>query len=99
LPLPPPAEPDNIVAAEDGLWNIRGTCTPGAIVLINNVNSGVITGTEDNDHNGRYFVQVAADKCDVGEVWELLDTSVSNSTYFLIQPLTAGLPDDDECKP
>ena len=100
LPLPPPAEPDSILpGSEKGVWSIRGNCSPGAIVLINNLNSGTITGTEDRDHNGRYFVQVPAEECDVAEVWELIDTTVSNSTYFVIQEVTAGLPNDDVCQP
>ena len=46
LPLPPPEEPTSISAsAVEGYWDVRGQCTPGAVVLVKNVATGVIAGT------------------------------------------------------
>lgn len=99
LPLPPPAEPDQITLSAEGVWDVRGTCTPGATVLIQNVSTGVIFGTEDQDYNGRYFLQVDAQACDVAEVIEIVDSTVSSATYFVLESVTNSVPDSDVCTP
>lgn len=98
LPLPPPDPPDSVEAAnEPGAWNLRGSVTPGAVVLVKNLNTGVITGTEDDQASGRYFMRVDANQCENGEVWELLGSEVSRSTTFPFVPTVAGVPDLSVC--
>jgi len=98
LPLPPPDEPESIqIAAVDGMWDVRGNCSPGAVVLVENVATGEIFGTEDRDYDGEYFVRVAADTCDVGEIYELLDSNVSATTVFVFEPVTNGVAEGDSC--
>ena len=99
LPLPPPAEPDQITLSETGTWDVRGGCTAGSTVLIQNVSTGVIFGAEDKDFNGRYFVQVEGEACDVAELIEISDSHVSSPTYFVLEPVTTSVPDSDACAP
>jgi hypothetical protein len=94
LPLPPPETPDAVGASVDaGVWEVRGSCTPGATVLIRNVNTGVISGTEDKNNDGRYFIRVDAEACDGAEVFEIVDTTTSDASFFLIEPTTNGVGD------
>lgn len=91
LPVPPPDEPENIGLAEDGLWDVRGHCTPGAVVLVKNLDTGIITGVEDRDANGQYFLRVEGALCDRAEVWEIIDDDVSGRTFFTLEPKVDGL--------
>lgn len=95
LPLPPPEAPDSIAMSQElGMWDIRGSCTPGARVLITNPRTGVITGREDTDNDGRYFIQIDADLCDNAEVSEVVGGKTSDSTFFVVEPVTNGMGDD-----
>ncbi|MEQ9325201.1 MAG: hypothetical protein RIF41_38905 [Polyangiaceae bacterium] len=95
LPLPPPEEPTSISAsAEDGYWDVRGQCTPGAVVLVKNIATGVIAGTEDDDADGRYLVRLEGDVCDPAEVTEIIESESSPATFFVLQPVTNSTPDD-----
>ena len=91
LPVPPPDAPENVGLGDDGLWEVRGRCTPGAIVLVRNLDTGAITGVEDRDANGRYLVRVAGELCARAEVWELIGDDVSGATFFLLEPKDDGL--------
>ncbi|MEM9694503.1 MAG: hypothetical protein AAGA56_18280 [Myxococcota bacterium] len=85
LPLPPPDRPESITASVDaGFVDIRGRCTPGATVLIENLETGVITGTDDRDEDGDYFIRLEGDGCDRAEVWEVIDNTISSATPFTI---------------
>ncbi len=93
LPLPPPEQPDSIgLSADVGEWSVRGSCAPGAVVLVRNLETGVISGTEDKDSDGRYLVRVEANKCDSAEVFQLLDNDVSDGTFFIVESLVNGEP-------
>lgn len=92
LPLPPPEEPDGIELAEDGLWHVRGSCTPGAMVLVQNLATGAIDGIEDKNADGRYFIRVPGELCDPAEVFEVIDDTTSDRTFFLLEPKGDGLP-------
>ncbi len=96
LPLPPPEEPDAISESgtADGFWEVRGTCTPGARVLVKNLATGVIAGTDDKDHDGHYFIRIEAEICDAAELYEVVGNSTSDGTFFVIQPQVNGQPDD-----
>ncbi len=94
LPLPPPEEPDALAeSAEPGMWDVRGECAPGALVLIKNLDTGVIAGTEDKDGDGRYLIRIEATVCDGAEVTQLLGNDVSGGTFFVVEPLINGMPD------
>src|SRR5687767_13877147 len=80
LPLPPPEEPDSITTSEEGVFEVRGSNTPGSVVLIKNVNTGVISGVEDKDSDGRYFIRVEGETCDGAEVYEIVGTDTSDTT-------------------
>ena len=96
LPLPPPEEPDSIIASsEEGVWEVRGTNTPGAVVLVKNLNTGVIAGAEDKDADGRYFVRITGSVCDGAEVSEIVGTDTSGTTFFVLEGLIAGEPAGD----
>ena len=96
LPVPPPDEPQGVSLGADGLWDVRGECSPGAVVLVRNLDTGVITGVEDQDADGRYFLRVAGDLCARAEVWEVVDDDVSGRTFFLLEPKVNGVP-SGEC--
>ena len=91
LPLPPPDPPETMSAGTDGTWELRGGCTPGAVVLVKNLATGVIAGTEDRDHDGRYFVRVGATECDGAEVYELVGSTSTDHTFFIIEETVAGV--------
>lgn len=96
LPLPPPEAPDAIgLSDEAGVWEVRGTNTPGSVVLVKNLNTGVIAGAEDKDSDGRYFVRIAGSLCDGAEVYEIIGTDTSGTTFFLLEGLVNGEPSGD----
>jgi hypothetical protein len=96
LPLPPPEEPDAISASdEEGVWEVRGSNTPGAVVLVKNLNTGVIAGSEDKDGDGRYFIRIAGSLCDGAEVSEIIGDDTSDSTFFLLEDVVNGEPAGD----
>jgi len=96
LPLPPPEAPDSVSESSvgDGVWDVRGVCTPGARVLVKNTETGVIAGRDDDDYDGHYLIPIQADLCDFAVVYELVDDNASDGTGFTIQPTVNGLPDD-----
>lgn len=95
LPLPPPEAPTSVTAGtEEGFWDVRGQCTPGAVVLVKNLATGVIAGTEDDDADGRYLVRIEGELCDPAEVTEIVESDSSDATYFVLQPVTNSEPDD-----
>ena len=93
LPLPPPEAPDSIAMSQPGLWDVRGSCTPGARVLIT-LEDGTITGREDTDNDGRYFIQIQAELCEGAEVTEVVGGKASDATFFVVEPVTNGMGDD-----
>jgi hypothetical protein len=94
LPTPPPEAPDAIGLSQDeGFWDIRGSCTPGAKVLVKNLQTGAISGREDADNDGRYLIRMEADLCDHAQVSEVVGNTSSDATFFIIQPVENGLPD------
>jgi hypothetical protein len=93
LPLPPPEEPDSVtLSAETGAWEVRGSNTPGAVVLVKNLSTGVIAGVEDKDADGRYFIRVAGEECDGAEVYEIVGTDTSDTTFFILEEVVNGQP-------
>jgi hypothetical protein len=98
LPLPPPSAPLNIAKAQEaGHWQLRGTCADGATVLVKNEATTRITGVEDSDGDGRYFITVEAKECDRAEVWQIVGTEVSIATSFVIEPTLNGVPTGSTC--
>jgi len=99
LPLPPPDSPDHIglASGETSVWEVRGHCSPGAVVLVENLATGVISGMVDADSTGSYFLRVEASQCDDAAVWELLGDNVSDHAFFVIQETIGGIPTSDDC--
>jgi hypothetical protein len=98
LPLPPPEAPDFIESLAGGEWSVRGECTPGAIVLVKNNATGVIAGITDIDRDGRYTVTIKANECDLAQVWENINGTVTSATAFVVRPQVKGVPSDNKCK-
>lgn len=100
LPLPPPDEPESI-RGNDGEteWEVRGTCTPGALVLVRNIDRGTIDGADDQNADGRYFVRVRGAACAACEVFELVDGDISPATFFVLEPRENSLGDDSCAAP
>ncbi|MGK4004322.1 hypothetical protein WMF31_16930 [Sorangium sp. So ce1036] len=95
LPLPPPEPADTIrpSAATEGVWQISGSCTPGARVSLFNQRTqrGVIE--DDADGNGRYHLEIEAEVCDTLLVWQELivegsGTEVSEAASFVVEERT-----------
>lgn len=98
LPLPPPDEPSHIAeTGTDGLWDVRGTCTVGAIVLIKNDRTGQIVGYEDEQLHGRYQLELPAERCDPAQVFELIDDALTEGTTFWVREVQGGVAQTDEC--
>lgn len=96
LPLPPPEEPDGISpATEEGVWEVRGSNTPGSVVFVKNLSTGVIAGAEDKDSDGRYFIRIEGTMCDGAEVREIIGTDTSDATFFVLEELVNGIPAGD----
>lgn len=96
LPLPPPEQPDAISQSTDeGVWEVRGSNTPGSVVLVKNINTGLISGVEDQDSDGRYFLRVDGDPCDGAEVYEIIGSDTSDTTFFLLETVVNGVPAGD----
>ncbi len=100
LPLPPPDAPSNLAEdASTGLWTISGSCTQGSFVTVFNEVTGNGVVVEDRDQDGRYSVQIAAQRCDTAWVQNTLGQDVSAQTGFVIQEMVNGLPVDPQaCK-
>ena len=95
LPLPPPEEPSEIAPSSTaGMWKVEGSCSAGAMVLIRNEHTGVITGTEDT-HAARYAVEMAAAECDPATVFEVVDETMTAGTSFLVRAVINGVPQND----
>ncbi len=93
LPLPPPEQPDAIAEAEQDVWEIRGSNTPGSVVLVKNLSNGLISGVEDKDSDGRYVIRVDGKECDRAEVYEIIGTDTTDTTFFVLENVVNGLPD------
>jgi len=99
LPLPPPDEPENITADanEAGVFRVSGLCTPGSLVLVQNLATGLIWGLEDDDADGRYSIRVDGELCDPAEVSEIVGSTTSDTTFFILESRVNGLP-QGECE-
>lgn len=88
LPLPPPNAPDHIVLSDPDqlVWDLRGTNTVGAVVIIENLETAEIFGVEDRDRVGKYLIQVSAQPCDRAEIYEIVGTTVTSPRSFVIAP-------------
>jgi hypothetical protein len=99
LPLPPPSEPESMQPGADGVWEIRGECTPGALVTVFNTSTGRSAGVEDRDATGRYRVSLEASRCHGAWITEQLGTEVTPQTVFVIREQENGVPaDSSSCR-
>ena len=100
LPLPPPAEPDDMQpSADEGVWEITGGCTPGSIVTVFNTANGLGSVDECRGNESRYFVALQGTRCDVAWVVEQIGDDRSPETRFVLQETSEGRPvDPNACK-
>jgi hypothetical protein len=98
LPLPPPEAPEAIRETSAGVWSVVGDCSPGAFVTVFVERAGVGAVVEDRDANGRYSVEVKADRCAVVSIWQTDGEETSAKQRAVLQPLENGQPiDAEEC--
>ena len=98
LPLPPPDVPDSVSEGSTDLWQISGTCIPGALVTVFDTvtNRGMVV--EDAARIGSYHVSLAGQACDF--VWVMQETSdgnISGQTGFVLQATVNGEPVGTPC--
>jgi hypothetical protein len=98
LPLPPPEAPQAIQQNADGTWTIVGECSPGAFVTVFVERAGLGAVIEDRDADGRYAVDIKAERCDVVAIWQQDGAETSASNRAIVQEVENGLPlDSSEC--
>lgn len=96
LPLPPPEQPSTItLGREPGTWDVFGSCTPGARVLVINEKTGEGAVVDDLTESGSYHVTIEGAECDLAEVIEQTDEGLSAPTSFALAPRKPGDPADD----
>lgn len=99
LPLPPP-EVDSISETAAGTWQVRGTCSPGAEVVIVDDATGRGVVVEDRERRGIFFAAIQADPCDVIIVTQSVGSEDSSASRFVIQEVREGIEvDPDACAP
>ncbi len=92
LPLPPPDVESITPAAEPGVWNVAGTCAPGALVTVLNEDTGLGAVFEDREETGHWSVQLAAEECDLGWVSQQRGSDDSPRTSFTVEPYSPDQP-------
>lgn len=95
LPLPPPDVSSVTESLEPGVWQISGTCTPGALVTVLNDETGLGVVFDDRDDTGQWVVQLPADLCDRAWVRQEVGTKGSALEEFVVQPFTLDQPGED----
>jgi hypothetical protein len=99
LPLPPPEQPETIRQPQgaQGVYQVAGTCTPGARVVVLNESTGRGAVYEDRDASGAYSVVIEAEHCAVGSVSQEIPEdgeSASAATRFVFQETSQGIVTD-----
>jgi hypothetical protein len=96
LPLPPPEQPSTITAGRDpNTWDVFGSCTPGARVIVMNDKTGKGAVVDDIARSGSYHVTLVGAECDVASVREETEEGESAPTYFVLAPRKPGDPTDN----
>lgn len=101
LPLPPPDRPDDMEPLLDApeTWVLSGPCLEGALVTIFNERTGEGAVVEDRDRDGRYELEIEAQRCDVAWIEQSQGEEESGRTSFVIQEVTPSGPlDPNACK-
>lgn len=87
-----------LIEADDGttgeLWQVSGTCLPGAEVTVFNTETERGVVVLDGDGDGRYSAILEATRCDLALVSQERDDEASADTGFVVQETTNGTPDD-----
>lgn len=95
LPLPPPDVDSVTESLEDGVWQVSGTCTPGALITVLNDETGIGVVYEDRDDTGKWFVQLPAALCDRAWVRQEVGTKGSALEEFIVEPFSPDQPGSD----
>ncbi|MBK8253343.1 MAG: hypothetical protein IPK82_11845 [Polyangiaceae bacterium] len=91
LPLPPP-DIDSVTQTDDGLWQVAGTCKPGAMVTVLNDETGTGVVFEDREQIGQWVVQLPGDLCDAAWVSQEFGNDESSRTNFVIDEINIDQP-------
>lgn len=90
LPLPPPDVGTVTQSSDPTHWSISGSCTPGALVIVLNDDTGEGAVYEDRAESGVWFVQLEAEKCDHVWVSQQYGTEGSSRQIFRVDEITDG---------
>lgn len=92
LPLPPPDVESATESAEPGIWQISGSCKPGALVIVLNDETGEGVVYEDRAESGKWFVDLPAELCDGAWVTQEHGNQSSARTNFVVDTISADQP-------
>lgn len=99
LPLPPPDVETVTASSEPNLWNVSGTCAPGALVIVFNDASGEGAVFEDRALSGQWFVQLEGEQCDAAWASQERGNDASTHTPFVLDEISGDdLTGSDACK-
>jgi hypothetical protein len=93
LPLPPP-QTESVTSEAGGLWQISGTCLPGAEVIALDVRTGRGVVVEDLANSGVFVVSIAGSPCDSISISQAVGESGSADSGVLLQAYENGVPVD-----
>ena len=92
LPLPPPDVDSSAESTEPGIWQISGTCKPGALVIVMNDETGEGVVFEDRSESGKWFVQLPAEQCDSAWASQEFGNESSSRSNFAVDTISADQP-------
>lgn len=92
LPLPPPDVETVTESTEGGVWQISGTCSPGALVTVLNDETGAGVVFEDRNQTGQWFVELPAEQCDRAWAAQELGNDASGHSNFVVDTITSNQP-------
>jgi hypothetical protein len=92
LPLPPPDVETVTESTEPGVWQVTGTCKPGALVTVLNNETGEGAVFEDRTQSGTWSVLLNAEQCDTAWVSQDFGSDSSARNNFVIDTISANQP-------
>jgi len=87
LPLPPPDVDTVTESSEQGIWQISGSCKPGALVIVVNDETGEGVVYEDRTESGTWVVELPAQECDSAWVSQEHGNQESSRNVFTVEPV------------
>jgi hypothetical protein len=100
LPLPPPDMPEDVgEGSTDGLWEVSGTCAPGATVFVTNTTTTRGVFVTDTAGLGLYQVSLPGKACDLASVTQSsapTEDDGSSPTFFVLEAFANGMVTDPQ---